>query len=198
MPPSASQPPLPEPTPPPAVSPTATASVSSGAWAPHFGARFQLERQSVDEQVACYAATVHLPEGPRGFSLVIRLPGGEVALTPADAEAAAAPEWTVRHLASLARQLYRGSRKDEGWPRRLMRWHAAEQQAAERGRAMSAAARSPSDAAARSPSDAAATSPSDAAATSPSDAAATSPSDAAATSPSDAAAPGPGPADSGA
>ena len=172
MPPSASQPPLPEPAPPsplPAVSPTASvsASVSAGAWTPHFGARFQLERQSVDEQVAHYAATVHMPEGPRGFSLVIRLPGGEVALTPADAEAAAAPEWTVRHLASLARQLYRGSRKDEGWPRRLMRWHAAEQQAAERGRAMSAAARGPSDAAARGPSDAAARGPSDAAAPPP-------------------------------
>jgi hypothetical protein len=125
------------------VSPTATAS----PWAPHFGARFQLERQSVDEQAARYAATVHLPEGPRGFSLVIRLPGGEVALTPADAAAEAAPEWTVRHVAALARQLYRGSRKDEGWPRRLMRWHAAEQQAAERGRAMSAAARAESVAA---------------------------------------------------
>lgn len=160
MPPSASQPPLPEPalqSPPPAVSPSVSSSVSSGAWAPHFGARFQLERQSVDEQVARYAATVHLPEGPRGFSLVIRLPGGEVELTPAGAEAA--PEWTVKHLAALARQLYRGSRKDEGWPRRLMRWHAAEQQAAERGRAMSAAARSPGDAAAHSPSDAAAPGP---------------------------------------
>lgn len=114
----------------------------TAAWAPHFGARFQLERLAVDDLAARYAATVHLPEGPRRFSLLIRVPTGDVELTPEDPAAeAAAPEWTLRHLTSLARQIYRGARRDEGWPRRLMRWHAAEEQSAERGRAMSAASR---------------------------------------------------------
>lgn len=113
----------------------------STGWSPHFGARFQLERQSVDELSARYAATVHLPDGPRGFTMLIRVPSGEVELSPSEDAATPAPEWTLRHLQALARQLYRGARKDEGWPRRLMRWHAAEDHAAERGRAMSTAAR---------------------------------------------------------
>jgi hypothetical protein len=134
----------------PSQPPTSSASPGPGpspaaSWAPHFGARFQLERLAVDELTASYAATVHLPDGPRRFSLLIRVPTGEVVLSPEgqDTDGAAAPEWTTRHLTSLARQLYRGARRDEGWPRRLMRWHAAEDQAAERGRAMSAAARAP-------------------------------------------------------
>jgi hypothetical protein len=118
------------------------ASSMGADWSPHFGARFQLERLAVDDLSASYAATVHLPDGPRRFSLLIRVPTGDVVLTPADpASETAAPEWTTRHLSSLARQIYRGARRDEGWPRRLMRWHAAEEQAAERGRVMSAASR---------------------------------------------------------
>lgn len=118
------------------------ASTMNADWAPHFGARFQLERLAVDDLSARYAATVHLPEGPRRFSLLIRVATGDVVLTAeGPASENAAPEWTTRHLTSLARQIYRGARRDEGWPRRLMRWHAAEEHAAERGRAMSAASR---------------------------------------------------------
>lgn len=121
----------------PGLAPTLTAD-----WTPHFGARFQLERRAVDDLSASYAATVHLPDGPRRFSLLIRVATGDVVLTPeGPAPETDAPEWTTRHLSNLARQLYRGARRDEGWPRRLMRWHAAADQTAERGRALTAASR---------------------------------------------------------
>ncbi|MBL8636112.1 MAG: hypothetical protein JNM40_22995 [Myxococcales bacterium] len=96
----------------------------SSAYAPQFGARFQFDRQSVDEQQAHYTVRIHLTPQHRDFDVKIGLPGGELTVTPIG-DSSEAPQWAMQFVSALARQLYRGSRREEGWPRRIMRWHSA-------------------------------------------------------------------------
>ncbi len=96
----------------------------SSAYAPQFGARFQFDRKSVEDLQAHYSVRVHFGSSPHDFDLRISLPGGEVLLTPVGNQTPV-PAWATAFVISLARQLFRAARKEEGWPRRIMRWHQA-------------------------------------------------------------------------
>jgi hypothetical protein len=99
-------------------------SYMSSAYAPQFGARFQFDRQSVDEQQAHYTVRIHLTPQHRDLDVRIGLPGGELTLTPIG-DSTEVPQWAMTFVSALARQIYRGARREEGWPRRIMRWHSA-------------------------------------------------------------------------
>ncbi|HND08834.1 MAG TPA: hypothetical protein PKI49_09745 [Pseudomonadota bacterium] len=96
----------------------------SSAYAPQFGARFQFDRQSVSDLESHYTVRIHFASSPHDFDLRIALPGGEVTLTPVGNQAMV-PAWATAFVHALGRQLFRASRKEEGWPRRIMRWHQA-------------------------------------------------------------------------
>lgn len=101
----------------------------SSAYAPQFGARFQFDRQSVDELQARYLVRIHLAPSYQDLDVRIGLPGGELTLTPVGG-ISEIPQWATAFVTALARQLYRGSRREEGWPRRIMRWHTAPSESA--------------------------------------------------------------------
>lgn len=95
---------------------------------PHFGARFQLDRLSVDDAVASYAARIYLPEVHYQYTIRISVHTGDCAVIdegslPAGAQAAS--PWVGKHLVALSRQLFRSAKKDGVWQRRVMRWHGA-------------------------------------------------------------------------
>ncbi len=96
----------------------------SSAYAPQFGARFQFDRQSVDELHAHYTVRVHFAPSHQDLNVRIGLTSGELTITAASGDSDI-PQWAMAFVTSLARQLYRGSRREEGWPRRIMRWHSA-------------------------------------------------------------------------
>ncbi len=95
---------------------------------PQFGARFQLDRLSVDDATACYAARIYLPEVQYMYSVRISVHTGDCIVTDEGtlpAGAPAASPWVSKHLNALSRQLFRSAKKDSIWQRRVMRWHGA-------------------------------------------------------------------------
>jgi hypothetical protein len=96
----------------------------SSAYAPQFGARFQFDRLTVDDLQAHYSVRIHFAAAHHDIDLKIGLPSGELTLTSVGGELTV-PEWTRAFVTALAKQLYRGFRREEGWPRRIMRWHQA-------------------------------------------------------------------------
>lgn len=95
---------------------------------PQFGARFLLERKSVDELTAQYEVSIFTPEVQHRGQLLIRQHDGvcqiaDLVSTPESAPPLAG--WVEQHLQALGRQLYRAAKKDGSWLRRLMRWHGA-------------------------------------------------------------------------
>lgn len=95
---------------------------------PQFGARFQLDRLSVDDAVACYAARIYLPEVTYQYTVRISAHTGDCVVTDEGAQppgAPAASPWVGKHLTALSRQLFRSAKKDGLWQRRVMRWHGS-------------------------------------------------------------------------
>lgn len=95
---------------------------------PHFGARFQLDRLSVDDAAACYSARIYLPEVTYQYTVRISVHTGDSVLTDEGTVppgALAASPWVSKHLSALSRQLFRSAKKDGLWQRRVMRWHGA-------------------------------------------------------------------------
>ena len=95
---------------------------------PQFGARFQLDRMSVDDAAANYAVRIYLPEVQYEYALHINIHTGDCVVTGQGStppEAAAAAPWVGKHLHALGRQLFRSAKKDGLWQRRVMRWHGS-------------------------------------------------------------------------
>ena len=96
----------------------------SSAYAPQFGARFQFDRVTVDDLQAHYTVRIHFASSYHDLDLKIGVPSGELSMAPIGGDVTA-PAWAMAFVTALAKQLYRGSRREEGWPRRIMRWHHA-------------------------------------------------------------------------
>jgi hypothetical protein len=97
-------------------------------FAPQFGARFQLDRLSVDDAAACYSVRIYLPEVQHQYGLRISVHTGDCVVSEEGSLPPAAPDpdsWVSKHLVALGRQLYRSAKKDGMWQRRVMRWHGA-------------------------------------------------------------------------
>lgn len=100
---------------------------------PQFGARFQLDRLSVDDAAACYSVRIYLPEVQHEYALRISIHTGDCQVTEQGASSPpAADSWVSKHLIALGRQLFRSAKKDGLWQRRVMRWHGAPDAAASR------------------------------------------------------------------
>jgi hypothetical protein len=90
------------------------------------GARFELRRQSVDNDAATYQATIERPGGVQHLSQARVHLSGEIVFDERGEEGSTtpAPEWMNAYLKTLLRQLVRAYKRDQKWPRSVRQWRA--------------------------------------------------------------------------
>lgn len=88
---------------------------------PADGYRLLLVLNTEDAGGARYDVTVHLPDRDVVYRVLLKLPKGEVELTPV---ATPAPEAIEAQLVAQLRVIARAKVKqpDQSWPRRILRW----------------------------------------------------------------------------
>ena len=98
---------------------------------PDHGARFSLCRREADTDSAAYEAEILTADRTFSYAVSIHIAENRqisVAVTTAEDPFSdhnselSAPEWAVKYLTTLAKQLGKGAVRNQKWTRRLLRW----------------------------------------------------------------------------